>query len=168
MTAREGLSPNIYPHRATLEQQFPFPGHFTLNRCKHKQGLSTVSAAGHQKASHPAPQKHSTSTGQTHQYLQFPHKGDSPVALGIFLWQGSFTLKLQPGIRSTQVAKLPHFDNKQYNGRLLLIIRQQYGRQDGLQEHLLPPCSHSSVPEPGINTFTAMDSQGEKETKAKG
>lgn len=42
-----------------------------------------ASTAGHQKASHPAPQKHSSSTGQTHQYLQFPHEGDSPVALGI-------------------------------------------------------------------------------------
>lgn len=53
-------------------------------------------------------------------------------------------------------------------GRLLLMDRQQYLRQDGFLNHLLPYCSHSSVPEPGITTFTAVDSQRKKETKTKG
>lgn len=45
VTAREGLSPQHPSHWATLEQQFPFPGHFTLNSFKHTQALSAVSAA---------------------------------------------------------------------------------------------------------------------------
>lgn len=40
-------------HWATLEQQFPFPGHFTLKSCKQTQELSALSAAGQQRVNTP-------------------------------------------------------------------------------------------------------------------
>ena len=47
------------------------------------RGLQLFSAAGHQKALSPAPQKHSSGTMQTCQYLQFPQEREFTVILCI-------------------------------------------------------------------------------------
>lgn len=47
------------------------------------RGFQLFSAAGHQKALCPAPQKHSSGTMQTRQYLQFPQEREFTVTLCI-------------------------------------------------------------------------------------
>lgn len=159
MTAREGLTLITHPHWATLGQQFPFPGHFTLNSCKHSRTPKSITPS-----SSKAFIKHRANTPIS----AISTWGRFPCSTGYFCDKVPSLSNFSQGQGQPKWPSYSTLTTSSTMERLLLINRQQYGRQDGVQEHQLPPCSHYSVPEPGINTFTAMDSQSKKETKAKG
>lgn len=132
-----------------------------------RRGFHLFSAAGHQKALHPAPQKHSSGTMHTCQYLQFPQEREFTVTLYFCGAVSSFS-DFSQGQDQCKWPSYPALPTGSRTRRLLPVVWQQNPSQDGLQGHLLPPCPHYSVPEPSINTFMASDSQRKKETKAKG
>lgn len=157
MTAREGLSPNTHAHRATLEQQFPSQvTSCWINSCKHTQGLSVQQDT---KSIHQAQGKHTN-------ICNF-HMREISCSTRYFCGTVPSLSNFSQAQGQHKWSRYHIFTTSSRMGRLLLMDRHQYLRQDGLLDHLLPYCSHSSVPEPGITTFTAVDSQRKKETKQK-